>query len=225
MVNESKDPPCHVCDLAPCWSVKSCSYSVVFGFIRISKHKLGNSLRCVFFFCCSFFRLIKLQRTETIKGNFLQEMCSIKICSIQRCKCVPDGLSLVRMCTWTCSAWLLFFFSQHVLTIKNLKSSCGVPTSSISTHVQTHWRALMRPLFSFFFSLSRRRAAGLKDRLSEPVSALLHHKERTLVFPPLAHWSQALSLPNWSFEVQLTVTLAQQKIEGTQRLAERFLPA
>lgn len=30
------------------------------------------------------------------------------------------------------------------------------------------------------------------------------------------------SLPNWSFKVQLTVTLAQQKIEETQRLAECF---
>lgn len=32
-----------------------------------------------------------------------------------------------------------------------------------------------------------RRAAGLKDKLSEPVSTLLHHSKRTLVFPPLGH--------------------------------------
>lgn len=178
MLNDSKDPLCHVCDLALCWSVKSCSYSVAFGFIRISKHKIGSSLRCVFlsdWLSCS----IQKQSRQFLAGNVFN-----KICSIQWCKFVPDGLSLVHMCTCTCSC--LAPFSQHVLTIKNLKSLCGVPTSSISTHIQTHWRTLMR-LF-----LEERRAAGLKDRLSEPVSALLHHRDRTLVFPPLGHWSQAL---------------------------------
>lgn len=37
----------HVCDLALCWSVISCRFSVVCGFIGISKHKLGNSLQRV----------------------------------------------------------------------------------------------------------------------------------------------------------------------------------
>lgn len=173
MVNELKDRLCHVCDLALCWSVKSCSYSVVFGFIRISKHKLGNSLQRVFFFS---FWLIKMQYKETIKANFSAGNVFNK--NMQH--------PVISICAW----WTVFGTHVHMIVFclapfftacshhKNLKSSRSVPTSSTSTHVQTHWRTLP--------------TAGLKDRLSEPLSVPFHHKERTLVFPPLAHWSHAL---------------------------------
>lgn len=178
MVNESKDPSlCHVCDLAPCWSVKSCSYSVVFGFIRISKHKPGNSLQCVFLSFSDWLSCNIQKNNHFLAGNVFNKKKRKKKSSIQWCKFVPDGLSLVRMCTWTCSCLAPFFTacSHH----KNLKSSCGVPTSSTSTHIQTHWRTF----FKFFFHSSRRR-----ERLARPERQAVRAPFGALTSQKREHW-------------------------------------
>lgn len=118
-------------------------------------------------------------------------------------------------------------FSQHVLTIKiwNLHAVCQLlPHPHTYRHTNTHF---------CFPREGERELQGLKDRLSGPVSALLHHKRENIGISTISLLITSSSLPNWlidSFKVQLTVTLAQQKIEEEeknktkQQLAECFFP-
>lgn len=214
MVNESKDPSlCHVCDLAPCWSVKSCSYSVVFGFIRISKHKPGNSLQCVFLSFSDWLSCNIQKNNHFLAGNVFNKKKRKK-----KAASSDVNLSLMDSLWYACvhgRVLALLPFSQHVLTIKiwNLHAVCQLlPHPRTYRHTDAHF-------LNFFFipREGERGLQGLKDRLSEPLSAHLHHKRENIGISTISSLITSSSLANWSFRVQLTVTLAQQKIEREKR--------
>ncbi len=101
---------------------------------------------------------------------------------------------------------------------KNLKSSCSVPTSSYP-HTHTHTLTCSdEAVFS-----GRREESYRPDRqaVRASFSALTSQREN-IGISTISSLITGSSLPNWSFKVQLTMRLAQQKIEETQRLAECF---